>query len=118
MVDIALAEAMEVAQHRAIAPERAAGVPNESRIVAAANAQIGLGVMGAVGTLGAQIAPALAEAEQAQDMAARMIALFGMNTWLPAALPWIGLTVFVAVILYALKARAARIEDHRTGRTP
>ncbi len=66
----------------------------------------------------AQIAPALAEAEQAQDLAARMMTLFGMNGWLPAALPWIGLAVFVAVILYALKARAARIEDHRTGRTP
>jgi hypothetical protein len=26
--------------------------------------------------------------------------------------------VFVGVILYALKARAARIDDHRTGRTP
>ena len=118
MVDIALAEALEVAQHRAIAPERAAGVPNESRIVAAANAQIGLGVMGAAGTLGSQIAPALAEAEQAQDLAARMVALFGIQSWLPAVLPWLGLTVFVGVILYALRARAARIEDHRTGRTP
>ncbi|NRP31713.1 MULTISPECIES: TIGR02594 family protein [unclassified Aliiroseovarius] len=118
IIDVAIAEALEHAAPREVTPERAAGLPKQSRIVAAANAQIGLGVMGAVGTLGAQIAPALAEAEQAQDLAARMIALFGMKTWLPAALPWIGLAVFVAVILYALKARAARIEDHRTGRTP
>jgi hypothetical protein len=47
-----------------------------------------------------------------------MIGLFGMESWLPAALPWIGMAVFVVVILYALKARAARIDDHRTGRTP
>ena len=118
IIDVALAEALERAVPREVAPARTEGLPAQSRIVAAANAQIGLGVMGAAGTLGAQIAPALAEAEQAQDLAARMIALFGMNGWLPAALPWIGLTVFVAVILYALKARAARIEDHRTGRTP
>ena len=74
--------------------------------------------MGAAGTLGAQIAPALAEAEEVQDLAGRMIALFGMESWLAAALPWIGMAVFVGVILYALKARAARIDDHRTGRTP
>jgi hypothetical protein len=40
----------------------------------------------------------------------------GADGWLPALLPWIGLAVFVGVILYALKARAARIEDHRTSR--
>jgi len=33
-------------------------------------------------------------------------------------LPWIGAAVFAGIILYALKARAARIEDHRSGRTP
>ena len=118
IIDVALAEALERAAPREVAPARAAGSPEQSRIVAAANAQIGLGVIGAAGTLGSQIAPALAEAEQAQDLAARMIALFGMNGWLPAALPWIGLAVFVAVILYALKARLARIEDYRTGRMP
>jgi hypothetical protein len=118
IIDVALAEALEHAKARKVAPTRAAGSPEQSRIVAAANAQIGLGVVGAAGTLGAQIAPALAEAEEAQDLAARMIALFGMESWLPAALPWIGMAVFVGVVLYALKARAARIEDYRTGRTP
>jgi uncharacterized protein (TIGR02594 family) len=118
IIDVALAEALEHAAPRAVAPARASGLPDQSRIVASANAQIGLGAIGAVGTVAAQIAPALAEAEQAQDLAARMVALFGMQSWLPAVLPWLGLTVFVGVILYALKARAARIEDHRTGRTP
>jgi uncharacterized protein (TIGR02594 family) len=118
IIDVALGDALEHATPRKVAPARAAGSPEQSRIVAAANAQIGLGVVGAAGTLGAQIAPALAEAEEAQDLAARMIALFGMESGLPAALPWIGMAVFVGVILYALKARAARIEDYRTGRTP
>ena len=118
ITDVALTEALEHAAPREVAPARAAGSPEQSRIVAATNAQIGLGVVGAAGTLGAQIAPALAEAEEAQDMAARMIALFGVESWLPAALPWIGIAVFIGVILYALKAWSARIEDHQTGRTP
>jgi uncharacterized protein (TIGR02594 family) len=118
IIDVALAEALEHAAPREVAIARATGSPEQSRIIAAANAQIGLGVMGVAGTLGSQIAPALAEAEQAQGLADRMMTLFGMNGWLPAALPWVGMAVFVGVILYALKARAARIEDHRTGRTP
>lgn len=117
-ITVALAEALERAVPREVAPERATGRPEQSRIIAAADAQIGLGVLGAAGTLGAQIAPALAEAEQAQILAARMIALFEVQEWVSAALPWVGLAVFVGVIFYALKARAARIEDHRSGRTP
>ena len=116
-ITVALAEALERAVPREVAPERATGRPEQSRIIAAADAQIGLGVLGAAGTLGAQIAPALAEAEQAQTLAARMVALFEVQEWLSAALPWVGLAVFVGVIFYALKARAARIEDHRSGRT-
>jgi uncharacterized protein (TIGR02594 family) len=118
IIDVALEEALAAAAPRAVAPERAAGRPSESRIVSAANAQIGLGVIGAAGSLGTQIAPALAEAEQARDVASRFFVLTGFEAWLPAALPWIGMAVFVGVILYALKARAARIEDHKTGRTP
>jgi uncharacterized protein (TIGR02594 family) len=118
IIDVALEEALKLATPRQVAPERASGLPENSRIVTAANAQISLGVLGAAGTLGAQIAPALADAEEAQDLAARMFALFGMDSGLAAALPWIGMAVFVGVILYALKARSARIEDHQTGRTP
>jgi hypothetical protein len=32
-------------------------------------------------------------------------------------MPFIGAVLFLAVIVLAWKARAARIEDHRTGRT-
>jgi uncharacterized protein (TIGR02594 family) len=118
IIDVALIEALEAASPREVAPERASGVPTESRIVMAANAQIGLGVIGAAGSLGSQLAPALVEAEQARDVAGRMFALIGLEGWLSAALPWIGATVFMGVIIYALRAKAARIEDHRTGRTP
>lgn len=118
IIDVALADTLEQADPRRVATTRAEGSPEQSRILASANAQIGLGVMGAAGTLGSQIAPALAEAEQAQALAARMVAILGMQGWMPAVLPWLGFAVFVAVILYALKTRTARIEDHRTGRTP
>jgi len=118
IIDVALTEALEAASPREVAPERASGVPTESRIIMAANAQIGLGVIGAAGSLGSQLAPALVEAEQARDVAGRMFALIGLEGWLSAALPWIGAAVFMGVIIYALRAKAARIEDHRTGRTP
>jgi hypothetical protein len=51
-------------------------------------------------------------------VAGRMFSLIGLEGWLSAALPWIGAAVFMGVIIYALRAKAARIEDHRTGRTP
>ena len=118
IIDVALTEALEVDATRTIAPDRATGVPNASRIVTATNAQIGLGVIGAAGSVGSQIAPALVEAEQARDIAVRVFSLFGLEDWLTIALPWIGTAVFLAVVLYALRSRAARIDDHRTGKTP
>ncbi len=118
IIDVALTEALTNAPPRAVAPERAAGAPDQSRIVTAANAQIGLGVLGATGSVAAQIAPAIEEAEGAQSVVNRLLALVGLESAFAAALPWIGAAVFLGVILYALKARNARIEDHRTGKTP
>jgi uncharacterized protein (TIGR02594 family) len=118
IIDVALTEALDRASPREIAPERASGTPAESRIVTASNAQIGLGVIGAAGSIGSQIAPALLEAEQARDVAGRVFTLIGLESWLSNALPWIGAAVFVGVIIYALRAKAARIDDHRTGKTP
>jgi len=118
IIDVALIEALETASPREIAPARAAGIPAKSRIITAANAQIGLGAIGAAGSIGSQIAPALIEAEHARETAGRLFTLIGLETWLVAALPWIGAAVFLGVIFYALRARAARIEDHRTGKTP
>jgi peptidoglycan hydrolase-like protein with peptidoglycan-binding domain len=117
-IDVALTEALEKASPREIAPERASGVPDKSRIVRSANAQIGLGIVGAAGSIGSQIAPALVEAEQARDMAGRVFTLIGLENWLSNALPWIGAAVFIGVVIYALRAKSARIEDHRSGKTP
>jgi uncharacterized protein (TIGR02594 family) len=118
IIDVALTEALETAAPREIAPERASGAPAESRIVTASNAQIGLGVIGAAGSIGSQIAPALLEAEQARDVAGRVFTLIGLENVLSNALPWIGAAVFVGVIIYALRAKAARIDDYRSGKTP
>ena len=118
IIDVALSEALEAAAPRAIAPERASSVPKDSRIVTASNAQIGLGVLGTAGSVGSQIAPALVEAERAKDTASRIFALTGLEAWLTIALPWIGAAVFLSVVIYALRAKAARIDDHRTGKTP
>ena len=118
IIDVALTEALDRASPREIAPERASGAPAESRIVTASNAQIGLGVIGAAGSIGSQIAPALLEAEQARDMAGRVFTLIGLESWLSNALPWIGSAVFIGVVVYALRAKAARIDDYRSGKTP
>ena len=118
IIDLTLTEALQNAAPREIAPERASGAPTESRIVTAANAQIGLGIIGAAGSIGSQIAPALMEAEQARDLAGRVFTLIGLESWLSIALPWIGAAVFIGVVVYALRAKAARIDDYRSGKTP
>ena len=118
IIDVALSEALEAAAPRTIVPKRASSVPKDSRIVTASNAQIGLGVLGTAGSVGAQIAPALVEAERAKDTASRIFALTGLEAWLTIALPWIGAAVFLSVVIYALRAKAARIDDHRSGKTP
>lgn len=118
IIDATLTQALETAAPREIAPARAAGLPTKSRIISAANAQVGLGVLGAAGSIGSQIAPALIEAEEARDTAGRVLNLIGLESWLAAALPWIGVAVFLGVIFYALRARAARIDDHQRGKTP
>ena len=118
IIDVALTKALTTAGPRPVAPERAAGVPEGSRIVTAANAQVGLGVLGAAGSVAAQIAPVLTQAEEARDTAERVLDLVGLTDAVQAALPWVGVAVFIGVIFYALKARNARIEDHRSGKTP
>ena len=118
IIDVALTDAIKQGVPRAVAPERAAGMPAESRIVTAANAQIGLGTVGATGTVLSQIAPAITEAEGARHLAERFAVLVGLEDAFSIVLPWLATAVFLGVIVYAVKARAARIEDHRTGRTP
>ena len=118
IIDVALTDALSAARQRPVTIKRATGEPQDSRIVSAANAQIGLGIVGAAGSIGSQTAPALMEAEQARDMAGRLFTLIGLEHWVSNALPWIGAAVFIGVVVYAIRVKAARIDDHRTGKTP
>ncbi len=117
-IDVAFTTALEKAPSRAIAPERANGKPQASRIVSAANAQIATGIAGTITIAGAAIAPAIEAAEQAKDMTQRAIGLLNLTEFVAPFLPWIGIAIFAVVIALAWRARTARIEDYRTGRTP
>lgn len=117
VIDAALVTALGAAKPRAVAPERAQGKPAGSRIVAAANAQIALGAVGSVGVLLSQLAPLVAQAEEGRTLAGRILTLLGLGGHANTLLPVLGAAIFLGVIALAWKARAARIEDHRTGRT-
>lgn len=117
VIDAALVTALAAAKPRAVAPERAQGKPAGSRIVAAANAQIALGAVGSAGVLMSQLAPLVAQAEAGRTLAGRILTLLGLGGHANTLLPVLGAAIFLGVIVLAWKARAARIEDHRTGRT-
>ena len=119
IVDQDLIAALMTAQPRPVSETRALGMPERSRIVAASDAQIGLGTLGLMGSVSGRVASALSDAEDAQGLAIRVLSMMGLEgDMLSALIPWIGTAVFAGVILYALKARNARIEDHRSGKTP
>lgn len=117
-VDPVLAEALQKARPRAVSRERAEGRPEGSRIVKAADAQIATGIVGVAGAAASVVVPAVETAEQARDVTERTVGLLNLTDWLLPVLPWAGAAIFLAVIVLAWKAKAARIEDYRTGKTP
>jgi peptidoglycan hydrolase-like protein with peptidoglycan-binding domain len=117
-VDPVLAEALQRAKPRAVSRERASGRPQGSRIVKAADAQIATGIVGVAGAAASVVAPALETAERAKDVTERTAGLLNLTDWLMPVLPWAGAAIFLIVIILAWKAKAARIEDYRTGKTP
>ena len=117
-VDPVLAQALQRAKPRAVSRERAEGKPKGSRIVKAADAQIVSGVVGMAGAAASVVVPAVETAERAKDVTERTVGLLNLSDWLLPALPWAGAAIFLIVILLAWRAKAARIEDHRTGKTP
>ena len=117
-VDPVLVEALQRAKPRAVSRERAEGKPDGSRIVKAADAQIVTGVVGMAGAAASVIVPAVETAERAKDVTERTAGLLNLTDWLLPVLPWAGVAIFLIVILLAWKAKAARIEDYRTGKTP
>ena len=117
-VDHVLAEALQRAKPRAVSRERAEGKPDGSRIVKAADAQIATGIVGMAGAAASVVVPAVETAERAKDVTERTAGILNLTDWLLPVLPWAGAAVFLIVILLAWKAKAARIEDYRMGKTP
>jgi len=117
-IDVALTEALESAEPRAVSEVRANGLPHKSRILTAANAQIAVGTAGGVASTAAAIGPMIETAEEARGLTERAAALFSLNTFMSEWMPWITIAVCAVVIIFAWRARAARIADHRTGKTP
>jgi len=118
IIDVALTDALSTARPRPVAIERATGRPEGSRILVASNAQIALGAAGYAGFAISDVAPLVGQAEEGRDLATRLFDLVGLGGYAPVVMPLLGAAIFLAVIVLAWKARAARIEDHRTGRTP
>lgn len=117
-VDVPLVEALHKAKPRAVSPERASGKPKGSRIVKAADAQIATGIVGMAGAAASVVVPAVETAERARDVTERTAGLLNITDWLLPVLPWAGAAIFFVVIVLAWRAKAARIEDYRTGKTP
>ncbi len=117
-IDGELSAALSKAKPREVAPERATGKPEGSRIVNAANTQMALGAVGTVGVVAGQVAPVIEQAEKAKGLAQRAFGVLGLSDELALVLPWVGAAIFLAVIVMAWRSRRARIEDHQTGRTP
>jgi uncharacterized protein (TIGR02594 family) len=117
-VDPVLVEALQKAKPRAVSQERAEGKPENSRIVKASDAQIATGIVGMAGAAASVVAPAVETAERAKDVTERTVGLLNLTDWLLPVLPFAGAAIFLIVIVLAWKAKAARIEDYRTGKTP
>lgn len=117
-VDVALTEALDEAEPRAISELRAQGQPQNSRILTAAKAQLAAGAAGAVASTAAAIRPVIEQAEEARGVTERAASLFNLDAALTAWMPWIMIAVCAVVILFAWRTRAARISDYRTGKTP
>lgn len=117
-VDTVLADELQAAKPRAVSIERASGQPEGSRIIKAANGQMATGIVGMAGVAASVVAPAIETAERAKDMTERAVGILNLGEWLMPVMPWAGAAIFLIVIVLAWKAKAARIEDYRTGRTP
>lgn len=117
-VDVPLVEALHKAKPRAVSPERVSGKPKGSRIVKAADAQIATGIVGMAGAAASVVVPAVETAERARDVTERTAGILNLTDWLLPVLPWAGAAIFFVVIVLAWRAKAARIEDYRTGKTP
>jgi uncharacterized protein (TIGR02594 family) len=117
-LDPELLQALESAPKRHVGLDRAEGGPDGSRIIAAANAQITTGIAGILGMATTVITPALDTVQSARDVTERTLGLFNLTSRLMPIVPWVSGVLFIIIIVLALRAKAARMDDHRTGKTP
>lgn len=117
-IDAQLEAALAVAPPRKVAPERATGKPEGSRIIKSANVQIVTGVVGGAAAVAAELAPAVGQAEQANSLLGKLFDLLNLDALLGPGLPWVMGALCAIVILYAVITKVARTEDFQTGKTP
>ncbi|MBE1295482.1 MAG: TIGR02594 family protein [Rhodobacteraceae bacterium] len=118
LIDTELCNALRHAPPRSVDLDRKTGAPRESRILKSANQQMGLGLVGSFSSLLMLLEPLVSNLETAQGLMARTLSLLREipgSQFIPAALLF---ALCVCMLRLAFKTRAARLDDHRTGKTP
>lgn len=113
-----LFDALTTSASRPVAADRAEGVPEGSRIIASSDATTAVGgASAAVGALGAA-SQAVGSLEAGSALLGRVrAAVEPFSDLIGAAWPVLVVAAGVAVVFFALRAKRARIEDFRTGKT-
>jgi uncharacterized protein (TIGR02594 family) len=117
-VDAELEDFLKVATKRFVSSDRANGKPKGSRILSGANVTAGTSVVGLAASAATAVGESVWKAEEATDAAGRAISLFGLGDTLAPYWPFITAIIFAAILFFAWRIRAARIEDYQTGKTP
>lgn len=110
---------LEDGRPRAVATDRLSGKPKDSTIIDASNKSAAVGgVSAGIGILTAA-GPILEQVEQGSGLASRLrSALEPFGDLVGEAWPFILIAAGLAVVVFALRARRARVRDYRIGKTP
>ncbi|MGF7160015.1 uncharacterized protein (TIGR02594 family) [Rhodoligotrophos appendicifer] len=104
---------------RAVAAERLAGHPEGSRIIRAARGNIATSVLVGTGSAVAAAEPYLVQIEQTAGLIGRGLAVLrNAAEVLLGCWPLVTCAGAAAIIVLSARAIAARVDDHRAGRTP
>lgn len=118
VIDKALLGALLTAKPRGVYPERASGVPANSRIYKAGKAQAVTGGIGAIATGGAVIADAASKAGDARDTIEQTTTSLGIWEHVAPYLPFILVGLFIILMVVGFKVAGWRTEDYQDGKTP
>lgn len=114
-ITMGLLTAIEKAKPREIAPERAAGIPDDSRIIKSSDKQIIIGGATAAGGVLSTIAD---QVEQGSGILQRIkSAVDPFRDLIVDYWPVLLVAAGAGVMIYAWQARKARISDYRSGKT-